>query len=66
MVPGRALDRLGCGAYAGFLGTAGPEEVARIFPTETLARLRRVKRTYDPTNLLRLNFNVLPDESPTG
>ena len=61
--PGRAIDRLGCGAYAGFLSSAGPDDVARLYPSATLARLRAVKRAYDPDNVLRLNFNVPPAEA---
>jgi FAD/FMN-containing dehydrogenase len=60
VAPGRAIDALGVGAYAGFLGIPGAETVTRIYPPDTLARLRQVKRDYDPDNVLRLNFNVEP------
>jgi FAD/FMN-containing dehydrogenase len=60
VAPGRAIDALGVGAYAGFLGIPGAETVTRLYPPDTLARLRRVKRDYDPDNVLRLNFNVEP------
>jgi FAD/FMN-containing dehydrogenase len=57
---GAAIEALGCGAYAGFLSSASAGDVARMFPPATLARLREVKRCYDPDNVLRLNYNVEP------
>lgn len=50
----------GIGAYAGFLGSATDADVAALWPEATLARLREVKRTWDPENLFRRNFNVAP------
>ncbi|WP_367948896.1 BBE domain-containing protein [Microbacterium sp. NC79] len=32
------------------------------FPPAHLERLRKLKRQYDPTNVFRDNFNLLPDE----
>lgn len=60
VAPGRAIDALGVGAYAGFLGIPGADNVGRVYPAATLARLRQVKRDYDPDNILRLNLNVEP------
>jgi FAD/FMN-containing dehydrogenase len=34
--------------------------VAEAYPPATLARLREVKRRYDPDNLFRRNINVAP------
>jgi hypothetical protein len=31
-----------------------------MYPPATLARLREVKRTWDPGNLFRRNHNILP------
>jgi FAD/FMN-containing dehydrogenase len=59
--PANAVAAHGVGAYAGFLGSNTPADVERLFPPETHRRLQEVKRTYDPTNLFRLNFNVAPE-----
>jgi FAD/FMN-containing dehydrogenase len=45
-------------AYVNFLGDAEPASTA--YGDETYARLAALKRTYDPTNLFRLNHNVEP------
>ena len=50
----------GTGAYVNFLGKEGTEGLGAAYPPATLARLRRVKRQYDPDNLFRLNQNILP------
>jgi FAD/FMN-containing dehydrogenase len=48
------------GAYVGFLGEEGPENLHRAYPGSTWDRLAEVKRRYDPTNLFHLNHNVPP------
>jgi hypothetical protein len=48
------------GAYVNFLGDEGEAGVRAAYPGATLERLAAVKRTYDPTNLFRLNQNVEP------
>lgn len=50
----------GTGSYAGFLGSDTPEDLAALYPSETLARLTEVKRTWDPDNVFRRNFNIAP------
>jgi FAD/FMN-containing dehydrogenase len=50
----------GVGSYAGFLGSDTAEDLAALWPAETLERLRQVKRTWDPENTFRRNFNVAP------
>jgi FAD/FMN-containing dehydrogenase len=50
----------GVGSYAGFLGSDTAEDIAGVWPAETLARLREVKRAWDPDNVFRRNFNVVP------
>jgi FAD/FMN-containing dehydrogenase len=47
-------------AYAGFLGDEGEARVHEAYPEATRARLRTIKRRYDPTNLFRLNQNIAP------
>ncbi len=50
----------GTGAYAGFLSSATPADVAEVFPPKTYARLASVKRAYDPDNVFHRNHNVPP------
>ena len=47
-------------AYVGFLGDDGPSRIRAAYPGSTWERLVRIKATYDPTNLFRLNHNVTP------
>ncbi|MEV0894675.1 FAD-binding oxidoreductase [Promicromonospora sp. NPDC050262] len=46
--------------YVNFMGTATEEDVRNAYPEATLARLREVKRAYDPGNLFASNHNVRP------
>jgi FAD/FMN-containing dehydrogenase len=46
--------------YVNFMGTATEQDVRNAYPEATLARLRAVKRTYDPDNLFASNHNVAP------
>ena len=48
------------GAYANFLTDAGDAAVAAIYPPDSLQRLARIKRRYDPDNLFAANHNVPP------
>jgi hypothetical protein len=56
----QTIGRHGIGAYAGFLGSDTPEDLAALYPSETLARLVTVKRAWDPDNVFRRNFNIVP------
>jgi FAD/FMN-containing dehydrogenase len=56
----RTIADRGIGSYSGFLGTNSDEDVAALWPAETLERLREVKRAWDPDNLFRRNFNIAP------
>lgn len=46
--------------YVNFMGTATEQDVRHAYPEATLARLREVKRAYDPGNLFASNHNVAP------
>jgi hypothetical protein len=48
------------GAYVNFLTDDEPSGVRAAYPGPTFERLARVKASYDPTNLFRLNQNVPP------
>ena len=49
-------------AYVNFVGDEGEDRVLDAYPPATLERLRRVKATYDPTNLFHRNQNIRPTE----
>jgi hypothetical protein len=55
------LPRLS-GSYGNFLTTADDKPVASMYPLATLARLRDIKRTWDPANLFNQNQNIRPAE----
>jgi hypothetical protein len=48
------------GAYINFFGPHDGDRIEAAYPGKTLARLRRIKATYDPTNLFRNNDNITP------
>jgi FAD/FMN-containing dehydrogenase len=48
------------GAYINFFGPHDGDQIEAAYPGEILARLRRIKSTYDPTNLFRNNENIPP------
>ncbi len=48
-------------AYVNFLADEGEAGIDAAYPPETLARLRSVKRRYDPENVFRLNQNITPE-----
>ncbi|MFD1718701.1 FAD-binding oxidoreductase [Georgenia deserti] len=56
---GSELGLAGAG-YVNFMAGATTEDVAAAYPGETLARLREVKRAYDPDNVFRSNLNISP------
>jgi hypothetical protein len=47
-------------SYVNFMGAEGPDAVVRAYPAATYARLRELKRRYDPDNVFRGNHNILP------
>jgi len=48
------------GRYINELSDAGAEITRASYGDATLERLRELKRTWDPTNVFRLNHNVEP------
>ncbi|MCY1143081.1 FAD-binding oxidoreductase [Actinoplanes sp. Pm04-4] len=55
------LSRHFDGLYLSFETDQRPERLTDAFPPATLARLRDLKRRYDPANLFRDNFNIDPE-----
>ncbi len=55
-----AIAREGAGVYGNFLTTTDPAVAATLYPADTMARLSRVKRAWDPGNVFRRNHNVRP------
>ncbi|MEV1157128.1 FAD-binding oxidoreductase [Micromonospora chokoriensis] len=53
---GRFVNLLG-------VGDATPDGVAATYPPETYQRLAAIKRSYDPTNIFRVNHNITPGGS---
>jgi hypothetical protein len=51
------------GAYGNFTNSVAPGLAERMYPPATLARLRELKRTWDPDNLFSRNHNVAPANS---
>jgi FAD/FMN-containing dehydrogenase len=48
------------GRYINELSEAGPEVTRASYGDAKLERLRALKRTWDPENVLRLNHNIAP------
>jgi FAD/FMN-containing dehydrogenase len=49
------------GVYVNFLMDEGEERVRQAYGATKYARLKALKRRYDPENLFRLNQNISPD-----
>ncbi|GAA4189696.1 hypothetical protein GCM10022288_17910 [Gryllotalpicola kribbensis] len=59
----RRLEPHFAGLYLSFETDTGPDALARAFPAGHLARLRELKRRYDPSGLFRDNFFIAPTAS---
>jgi FAD/FMN-containing dehydrogenase len=55
-----ALEPYHTGVYANFLMDEGEKRIRQAYG-DKYERLKALKRTYDPTNLFRLNQNIPPD-----
>jgi FAD/FMN-containing dehydrogenase len=58
---GAAMAPFSSGAYVNAIGDEGEAGVRRAYRPEKLARLRELKRRYDPDNVLHLNQNIRPE-----
>jgi FAD/FMN-containing dehydrogenase len=56
----KALQPNDDSGYVGFVTDDGAARIRAVYPGETWDRLTRIKATYDPTNLFRLNQNIPP------
>ena len=48
------------GRYVNELSDSSPEMTRSIYGDAKVERLRALKRTWDPTNVFRLNHNIAP------
>ena len=55
------LDQGVAGSYINFFGPHDGDRIEAAYPGKTLARLRRIKARYDPTNLFHNNDNITPE-----
>jgi hypothetical protein len=56
-----ALQPYHTSVYVNFLMDEGQERIRQAYGAVKYERLKALKRTYDPTNLFRLNQNIPPD-----
>ena len=50
------------GVYVNFVGDPTQRAIEASFGAENYARLREIKRRYDPYNVFRSNANIAPAE----
>jgi FAD/FMN-containing dehydrogenase len=55
-----SLGPVARGVHVSFLSEEGTARVNEAYPEDTYKRLARIKRRYDPTNLFRVNQNIVP------
>jgi hypothetical protein len=59
----RAIHQTDSAGYVGFFGPNEQDRLLDAYPAATLRRLAEVKKTYDPENLFKRNFNIVPSKS---
>lgn len=60
----RAMRPYASGVYVSFLEDEGEERIRQAYSPATYARLVALKNRYDPTNVFRLNQNIVPTTTP--
>jgi FAD/FMN-containing dehydrogenase len=55
-----AIEALGDGVYGNFAVTTDAGFADKMYPPETMVRLRTIKRQWDPTNIFSRNHNIRP------
>jgi FAD/FMN-containing dehydrogenase len=56
-----ALNQGNDEGYVNFFGSTEQGRLLDAYPQQTLNKLKKIKATYDPENLFRMNFNILSD-----
>lgn len=57
--PWEAISARVTSTYGNFIESSGPHQLPLIYPPATLERLRSIKRTFDPDNVLQHNHNIV-------
>jgi hypothetical protein len=60
------LPAAGAATYVNFMGAEDADAVRGAYPAPAYARLRELKRRYDPDNVFRANHNIPPAVSTSG
>jgi FAD/FMN-containing dehydrogenase len=58
LAPWRSIQPFAHGAYVNFFSDPDSETQAAVWPSETLARLAKVKHEYDPENIFSQTYSV--------
>ena len=60
------LPAAGAATYVNFMGAEDTDAVSGAYPAPAYARLRELKRRYDPDNVFRANHNIPPAGTTSG
>lgn len=58
--PWQSIAAAGNGSYVNFVSEESDKGLNSNYPQATLERLRKIKKTYDPDNIFRRNYNIKP------